>query len=702
MKSSHDRSLAAALVAVATVTGFSCIHGAPMAGLPPVAGDESLITPIRESLEELMDVRVTTVSREASTVGHSPAAVTVITPEMIRRLGARSIPEVLRMVPGLEVARIDGNKWAISSRGFNDRFAKSLLVQVDGRSVYSPQTAGVFWDAVDYPLEDIARIEVIRGPGASVWGANAVNGIINIISKSPKDTLGGRISGGGGNVERGFADFRFGGRIGDHLTYRVNGLWSDQARQFSLEGNSNDQWRRDRAGLRLDWTPNDHDTLTLDGGYGRSVTGTKDRFARTEGPVFSPNVPENDTTITGRVLARWTHQVDADSSWMLQAFWDQWRRDDTHDFRDTRFRTFDIDFQHEFPLGVRQKFVWGLGYRHVDALLHDSAEDGGFTLQWLDNRPESQVVSGFVQDQIALVPDRLSLTLGTKLEHNSFTGFEVQPTGRLLWTPTKWQSVWFAVSRAVRTPSFTEDDAQFTVPSANPAALPAVRIVANRDFEAEEVWSYELGYRVQATEAFSADATLFYNVHNGRQATRSNPALASTVQGLPLAAAQFFNGLDAETYGAELAANWRITDWWRLYGAYSLLKMNLHADPSLPLASQRSSGLEGREGQSPQQQVYVQSSWNLPRDVEFDLIGRYVDRLHGFNPSGIAGVSDTVKDYFSLDARLAWRPGRNWELAVVGQNLLDNHHPEFGTNPFIRSPLVEIRRGMYATVTFTW
>ncbi len=654
----------------------------------------------RMGFEELANIRVTTVSREASTVGQTPAAVSVITQEMIRRSGAREIPELLRMVPGLDVARIDGNKWAIGSRGFNNRFQHFLLVQVDGRSVFSPQTAGVFWDAVAYPLEDIERIEVIRGPGASVWGANAVNGVINIITKSSKDTQGGMLAAGGGSTERGFADFRFGGKIGENVTYRLYGQWADHARQFSLEGNTNDQWREYHSGLRVDWRPNAQDTLTFDAAAGRSVTGTNDRFARRQGPLFAPNVPEDDTTDVAHILARWTRQIDPDSSMSVQAYWDFWRRTDTNDFRNTAFDTFDLDFQHQFRLGQRQKIVWGLEYRYVDAHLDNSANDGGFSLDWLDNRPHSQLFSGFVQDQITLVEDRLSLTLGTKLEHNSFTGFEVQPTGRVLWTPSKRQSVWAAVSRAVRTPSFTEDDAQFTVPQADPTRPPVARVVANRELESEEVWAYELGYRIQATDAFSVDAALFYNVYNGIRINRSNPSLAANLPAPLFVASQFYNGMDGETYGLEVAANWRVATWWRLYGSYSVLKSNLHADPSLPLAAQRGSGAEGIEGQNPQQQVYVRSSWNLPRNVEFDLTGRYVDRLGGFNPGGIPGVSDTVADYVSLDARLAWRPCANVELSLVGQNLLDNHHPEFGTNPFIRSPLIEIRRSVYGMVTW--
>ena len=648
------------------------------------------------SIEELMDVRVTTVSREESTVGHSPAAVFVITPEMIRRSGATVIPELFRMVPGMDVARIDGNKWAVSARGFNGRFANKLLVQIDGRSVYTLQVAGVYWDSVDYPLEDIERIEVIRGPGASVWGANAVNGIINIITKSSKDTQGGLVSGGGGSVENGFATFRFGGQIGDNLSYRVFGKGFDWKHQFSLSGNPNDQWRGGSGGLRLDWKPNTMDTVTLEAGYSRSQAGRKDNFPLVAGPPFARPFPEDETTEDTYVLALWSRELDADSGWKLQAYWNGWEREGDNGFANTRFDTFDLDFQHRFALGGRQKIVWGLGCRYVDAQLDNSANDGGFHLTWLDNNPYAQVFSAFVQDEIALVPDRLSLTLGTKLEHNNFTGFEVQPTGRLLWTPTKRQSVWAAASRAVRTRTFTENDAQFTLAPPNPNFPPMVRTVANRDLDAEEVWAFELGYRAQATTAFSLDTALFYNDYNGLRANRINPELTATVQDRRLLASQFANALDGETYGAEVAATWQVTQQWRLYCAYTLLKTNLHRDADLGISA------EAAEGQSPQQQVYVQSTLNLPGNVEFDVMGRYVDRLSGFNPTGLPGVSNTVNDYVALDARLAWRPRQNLSIELVGQNLLDNHHPEFGTNAFLRSPLGEIERALYVKVTVTW
>jgi len=642
-----------------------------------------------------MNVRVTTVSREESTVGESPAAVFVITQEMIRRSGAREIPEVLRMVPGLDVARIDGNKWAVSSRGFNDRFFGSMLVQIDGRTLYNLVTSGVYWDTVGYPLADVERIEVIRGPGATVWGANAVNGIINIITKSSKDTQGGYISAGGGTEERAFTDFRFGGKIGDHLTYRVYGMWGDHEREFSLTGNPNDQWREERAGLRLDWQPNQHDTVTLSGDYYHSSAGRRDDRPMTSPPFVFDNL-EAEVTTGSDVLIRWAHEIDKDSNWALQLYWDRLYHVFSRDISRWTIDTYDLDFQDQFRLASRQKIVWGLGYRLTDTDFNESSRDNGFTLHFLPEHRAVNVFSGFLQDEIAIFEDRFFLTLGSKLEHNDFTGWEVQPSGRLLWTPTKGQSAWLAVSRAVRTPNLGDRDAGFTLRPSTTGVPRFARLLGNPDFNSEHVLAYELGYRAQATKKLSVDVATFYNVYDDLTVTVPGTATksgAATIVPLPRE-----NAMTGETYGAELAATWKPAAWWRLYGAYSLLKMNLHADQGLTFTTRQSG--EAAEGRSPQQQVYLQSSWDLSHDVEFDLMGRFVDRLRGFNVSGAPGVANVINDYVSLDARLAWRPRKNLELSVVGQNLLDDHHPEFGTNALVRAPLVEIRRGIYGKVTW--
>ena len=643
------------------------------------------------SLEDLGKIKVTTVSRQESTVQQSAAAITVITPEMIRRSGATTIPELFRMVPGMDVARIDGNKWAISARGFNDRFVGKQLVQMDGRTLYNPLTAGVYWDGVDYPLEDIDRIEIIRGPGGSLWGANAVNGVINIITKSAKDTQGGLLSGGGGTEERGFGQFRYGGKVGEDAYFRVYGKGFDREQQFSQGGDTHDGWGSGRGGFRLDWLKQGPNTLTLEGDYFRSVAGRKDVRPTTNAPPFFYNNVENEVTSGSDLLARWSHEVAQDSNWQLEAYWDRFERRATSGIFALDVNTFDLDFQHQLPLGERQKIVYGAGYRLNDLFFQGSTSDNNplvnnaFAVGPALTKRNTQLLSVFVQDQITLVDERLLLTLGSKFEHNDFTGFEYQPSGRLLWTPTPRQSAWFAVSRAVKTPAIIDNDTQVGLLPGGIGRTNFVRVLPNSNLSAEELLAFELGYRAQPTDKFFFDLALFYNDYHDL----SVPVPGAKIPGSPTAATSTTpltrdNRMHGETYGVELAANYRLAEWWRLSGAYTFLRMQLHR--------QAAGVSETDEGKSPKHQVHLQSSWNLSRNVEFDLIGRWVDELPGFGPA--------IPAYFSLDARLAWRPRKNLEVEIVGQNLLDNHHPESGSNPLVKAPLVEIQRGVYGKVTW--
>ncbi len=683
------RTLTLAVSALVSLTSIGAETAPPeLATQPSLAG---------ASIEALMNVRVTTVSRGESTVGESPAAIFVITPEMIRRSGAINIPELLRMVPGLEVGHIDSSKWGVASRGFNDRFANKLLVQMDGRTVYTPVNGGVYWDTVDYPLQDIERIEVIRGPGASVWGANAVNGIINIITKSAKDTQGFLLSAGGGSEERAFASFRFGGLANDNLAYRVYGKWLEHDRGFNLEDNARDDWRYGRFGFRLDWKPRNEDTVTFQGDYYHGLLGRRDFRASPETPpTFIRTNTEDEEPVGGDVLFRWTHELGKDSSWVLQAYYDYSKRRGTAGTFDFSVNTIDVDFQHQFPLGDRQKVLWGLEYRLTDIAFRgtDVDFDQGFALGPNPSSVQRTLFSAFLQDEIKLVHDTLFLTLGSKIEHNEITGVEVQPTGRLLWTPTKRQSVWAAVSRAVRTPTFLENDIEISTLPAPLASGGTIfpRLIYNRDLDSEVVVAYELGYRAQATDKLSVDAALFYNRYEQLIVAQPGLPRVDPATGALILPVNRINGEEADNYGVEVAATWKIADWWQLYGQYTYLQMNLHADRNLPPASQASAELV--EKQSPQNQFYVRSSWNLPGNVEFDMIGRYADRLTGFTPG--------IGSYLTMDLRLAWKPRPNLELAVIGQNLLDNHQPELGSSPLIRSPLVEVARGIYGQVTVQW
>jgi iron complex outermembrane receptor protein len=670
----------------------------PASGLPEPQGVQLRTEPQLPprlaplGLEKLMDLPISSVTRRESTVGESAAAVSVISQEDIRRSGATTIAELFRRVPGMNVARVDNNKWAISARGFNDRFSNKLLVQRDERTIYDPLFAGVYWNAVDYPLEDIERIEVIRGPGSSLWGANAINGIINIVTKPANSTQGGLLSAGGGSPEGGFGQLRYGSTVGDKVDYRLYAKGFARDKQFSQQGDTHDDWNNAGAGMRLDWRQNDLNTMTVQGDYLHSDAGRQDPVVQTT-PPFIAVMADRTVADSGNILGRWTHRKDEQRSWTLQAYWARFNtKQPSADIANDN-DCYDLDFQQQFPLGERHQFMYGLGYRFIDQTVGKSLSNNGLSASWLKNSFPLSIYSGFVQDEYLMVPDSLRLLLGFKLEHNDFTGFEIEPTARLLWTPTKRQTLWAAVSRAVGTPSIAEEG--ILLSALPPTRLPSgaqlfPRVTGNPQLGSVELIAYELGYRAQVSEGFSLDSAFFYNRYHGLVVSVPLSIQGGFAPGTAILPVLFENRMTGETYGAEFAADWRPFKWWRLYGTYTFLEMHLHADSNLP-ASTRTDA-ESAVERSPQQQVFLQSSFDLPRNLEFDLMGRFVDRLVGF--------MQEIPSYFSLDARLAWRPRKGLEISVVGQNLLDDHHPEFGVSSFIAAPLVEIRRNVYAKTTW--
>ena len=621
-----------------------------------------------------LDVEVTTVARQESTVGRSPAAVFVITPEMIRRSGATSIPELLRMVPGLDVARIDANKWAISSRGFNGRFANKLLVQIDGRTVYTPLFAGVYWDEQDTLLADVERIEVIRGPGATVWGANAVNGVINIITKHARDTHGAYLEMGGGTEERDFASLRYGNRTENGIDYRFYGKYFNRDAAFSPLW-AHDNWRIGRGGFRMDWAvdPCQVDHVTFQGDYYHGPAGQTHTIPAAAAP-YQETITETQTKEGSNLLARWTRTIDEDSDLSLQFYYDH------SGFLDSAAGflqdVYDADFQRRFRWTRRQQIIWGLGYRAVK--LHTTPT---FSLVMDPVGRRTDLYSAFVQDEITLVEDRLYFTAGCKGERNDFTGYEFQPTARLLWLPGKRASAWAACSRAVRTPSMVESQhGRLLELPAMPGTPTWPTLWANPDLRSEELLAYELGYRAQPSDAFSWDLALFYNVYDRlRTFDFVNDPLID-----PLTF-RISNNMAGETYGAEFAWTWKVTPCWRLSGNYTYLQMQLHAGAGAGPTS------ENAEGENAHNKVFLQSSWDLNYDLEFDVIARYVDSLPALG----------IPHYISLDLRLGWRPYENLELSLVGQNLLQPHHPEFA-GEFINVRNTEVQRGVYAKAVWRY
>ncbi len=618
------------------------------------------------SLEELMNESVTSVSKKATRLDESPAAITVISNDDIRRLGITSIPEALRLVPGMDVARITANRWAVSARGFNTEFAGKLLVLIDGRSVYNPSFSGVFWDAQDLVLEDLDRIEVIRGPGAALWGANAVNGVVNIITKGAKETQGMLFSSVVGTEEQPSTSLRYGGQLGPHLFYRAYLKYFNRAGFVDSEGrDAHDAWNSARGGFRLDWEPFKTDSVTLQGDYYRSEIGG--RFVVAElTPPFSKVLDRTSSNMGANVLGRWTHRFSESSQLTIQSFYDH----STHQTVASEINDVaDLDIQHRFALGSRNDIVWGLGYRHsVNEIPRSSI------LLVTPRRRAFNLYTAFLQDQITLVSKRLSLILGSKFEHNDYTGFEIQPNGRLLWTPDDKQTFWAGVSRAVRTPSRVETTRRYSLAAFQPSPFaPPVEVVSfgNPGQTSEIVLSYELGYRVRPVRQLSLDLAAFYNVYDRLIDPNGIPGELRFEGDRFVQPINGGNTQSGESYGVELSVQWKVTERWRLISDYSWLKLQLRPE-------------EIEEKGSPQQQFRLRSY--LDRSVA------YVDRIVE-NTTGQA-----IPAYVRADIGLVWRPRENLEVGIWGQNLLDNRHPEFG-DIFASSP-VEVPRSVLGRITW--
>jgi iron complex outermembrane receptor protein len=629
------------------------------------------------SLEELGQIEVTTASKVPVKASRTPAAIYVITQEDIRRSGATSIAEALRLAPGVEVARVDSNTWSLGVRGFGSALSRSVLVLIDGRTVYTPLFAGVYWQVQDTLLEDIERIEVIRGPGGTIWGANAVNGVINIITKNAKDTNGLLVSTGGGNIDQGFVNFRFGAGNRKSFNYRIYGKAFTRGPEFHPDQRQFDDWRMGQAGFRADWDLHNRDTLTLQGDLYNGDAGQRVGIT-SYSPPFMTNVQQNAELAGGNLLGRWKRVLGAGSDIQLQTYYDRTDRKQAN-FAESR-DTFDIDFIHHLTLPRRQDFLWGLGVR----LSSGNATEVVPTVAFTPNHFTDKLYSAFIQDEIPLAGNQLSLTIGSKFLHNSYSGFEVQPTARLLWTPSPRQTVWGAVTRAVRTPSRIEEDLQLTA-LLSPSPLTFFRITGDRKFSSEHLIGYEAGYRTLLRSKFYLDIAAFHNNYDHLLSIEPGTPFSETSPPPPHVVVPFFfrNGLFGNTSGFEIAPDWTPTSWWRLRGSYSYLHMDLNKEA----ASQDASTANSTQGSSPHHQITIRSSLNLPKKLEFDQTFRYVSAL----------PAQLVEAYATADVQFSWRATGSLELSVVGQNLFQPHHAEFGGDP---GALVGIARSAYAKITW--
>ncbi len=611
------------------------------------------------SLEDLMNVQVTSVSKKEQKLSKTGAAIFVINQEDIRRSGALHIPGLLRMVPGLDVARIDSNKWVVSIRGFNSRFSNKVLVLIDGRSVYSPNFSGVFWEQEDVPLEDIDRIEVIRGPGGTVWGANAVNGVINIITKSAKATQGGLITAGTGSEESAQGLVQYGGKIGAKRAYRAFGRYFNVDSADSPNGgHAADGWSLSHGGFRSDWDLSPRDQLTVQGDFLHVRAGETLTSVITSALPFAGTFNSRASVDAGNALGRWNHTLLNGSDTSLQVYYSGHHRSEIG--LDDSLRTADIDFQHHLHAGSRNDIVWGVAYRFTDSVILP-----GYAVRFVPAHRADSLYSAFLQDEIKL-SNSLSLTVGSKFEHNSYTGFENEPSAQLVWTPTDKHTVWASAAKAIREPS--QSDVSLQVDAAvvplDQGRFGLVTLSGNPNAKAEQLRDFEAGYRAQVNQRLSLDFTGFLSFYKHLETAEPQAPFFALFPGPPhLVFPSIFDyQAHARDYGAEFFANWNVTDHWRLSPGLTLLNMSVVRDPG-----SQDSTVEQTPGYSPRRQFQVRSMLDLTHSLEWDQTIGYVSAL----PAG------NIPAYVRLDTRFGWRLGESLEISIVGQNLLRPRHAEF-------------------------
>ncbi len=630
------------------------------------------------SLDQLLDIDVVSVAKVPEKVMNTPAAIQVITQEDLRRSGVDSIPEALRLVPGMHVYRIDANKWAISARGFTSQFSNKMLVMIDGRIVYSPLFSGVFWDVQDMMMEDIDRIEVIRGPGGSLWGTNAVNGIINIISKDSADSQGTLVTLQGGNYDRGTVAARYGGWLDERTSYRVYGKYFDRdnfepvnfaaAHDIDDIAGAADDYHAGRLGFRLDRNQGNHDKTTLQGDIYDGASGVT-TVRPSLHSIMSPQV-ENADVSGGNLLGRWNHIFSPGADLTFQCYYDRTKRDDGY-LREIR-DTLDFDFQQRQVFWQQHELLWGLEYRYTHDNIDTNKMPGEmYFLRFDPDSRGSNLYTGFIQDRFHFAAGQGELTIGTKVEHNDYTGMEWQPSLRFLWRFTERYSFWGAVSRSIRTPSRLENDGTINTRPVSVSLTPSFkatmvpRLYSDGNLDPEKVLSYEVGFRCRPTDDLFVDITAFYNSYHDLIAgfRKGTPALATddtlSYMVIPIFAG---NNFDAETFGVELSSNWSVRPWWRLTTGFSWFDNNMLDENGC-----QDPRPEFHENNESKYQLSLLSYLDLPGNMEFNGIFFYVSKLEDMNIDG----------YSRLDLNLTWHATEELTLTVGGRNLLDPWHPEY-------------------------
>jgi len=665
---------------------FTGIALLALCGLPAGSAQSADLT--KKSLEDLMNIDVTSVSKKAQKTSETAAAVFVISAEEIRRSGAQNIPDLLRMVPGLDVAQIDGSQWAISARGFNGQYSNKLLVLIDGRTVYSPVFVGVFWDSQNVPLESIARIEVIRGPGAAVWGSNAVNGVINIITKSAGETQGGSVDAGAGNAITGPESIRYGGKargLGAYRVYAAGFQAGSLPTPAGLDGQ--DDWRLVHGGFRTDSSLSAKDSLTTEGDVTKSDAGELATVPVSLQPPVTATLAMRNRSWDWNLLARWKRTISPRSETSLQVYFDRTTRGDST--YGLGLNTLDIDFQHHVGWGARQDIVWGLGYR-----LSADATSPTLRIVFTPQNRLTHLFSIYAQDEITILPDSLRLSLGARLEHNGYTGFDLEPSARLAWSLNSKNMVWSAVSGAVRTPARSDRDIRvnyYALPgSIQTGYLPIlVSFFGNPNEKNERLTAFEAGYRNNWTNSFSIDTTVFYNRYHDLESEEPEAMGLEMTPAPPhlLIPTSFGNNLYGETHGIEVFANWKAVSHWTLSPGYAYFSMHLH-----PFAgSLDTTSAQGTEGGTPDHQAQLRSSVSLPKNLQWNASAYFVNRLPAL----------AIHSYTRVDTGLTWRTGERITISAVGQNLFSDRHMEYsGPDSSVQPGLM--RRAAYAKIAWSF
>ncbi|ELR71123.1 TonB-dependent receptor, plug [Fulvivirga imtechensis AK7] len=594
------------------------------------------------SLEELMNVEVTLVSGRPKKLHETASAIQVIPNEFIRRSAAARLPEALRLAPNLQVAQSSSHGWAITARGFNgaplssNSMANKLLVMLDGRTIYTPLFAGVFWDIQNVVLEDVDKIEVISGPGGTLWGANAVNGVINIVRKSATDTQGFYVSGSAGTLLNHQIDVRYGGKLGEKMHYRVYGQRMDYNHTYNNDDeDATDSWRMNQAGFRVDYEPSAKNTVTLQGDFYKG----------------SENGPDSSYLDGQNLMIDWKHTISERSDFDLQVYFDRTWRDQPLTTFNQQLTTYDIDFSHFFSFGDRHRIVWGVGYRHMRDRINNAAP----LLEFDPADLNFSFFNVFARDEVGIIPNKVKLIFGAKLSDNYYSGLGFQPSGRISWMPDSDHTVWAAVSHALRSPG--RFDADMVVP-----------FDGKNNFDWEKVTAFEAGHRMLVSKHVNFSLAAFYNKYKD---LRSIDLVNTTIT--------IENNQKASSWGAELSFDSQISKWWRLRGGYTYL--NISIDKTAPTVFDGSDTFESLDADH---HFMIQSMMDLPANFFVDVVGRYTSELE-------ASPSLATPEYFTIDARIAWKY-QQLEFSVSGRNLLDQKLEEFGRS--------QIPRNIYGTVTW--